>query len=115
MRRVTGIGGIFFKARDAAALRAWYQRHLGIDVQEWGGAVFPWTDAEGMPAKGTTIRTISAAEGAHFAPSTGSLRGSSIPKATKSSSGSHRPDSEAAGQWSCLTRASSPFPSRIGS
>ena len=70
MRRVTGIGGIFFKARDAVALRAWYQRHLGIDVQEWGGAAFTWTDAEGMPAKGTTIWTISAAEGAPFAPST---------------------------------------------
>jgi predicted enzyme related to lactoylglutathione lyase len=70
MRRVTGIGGIFFKARDAVALRTWYQRHLGIDVQEWGGAAFTWTDAEGKPAPGTTIWTISAAEGDYFAPST---------------------------------------------
>ena len=38
MKRVTGIGGIFFKAKDPVALRAWYQRHLGIDVQPWGGA-----------------------------------------------------------------------------
>jgi hypothetical protein len=30
MKRVTGIGGIFFKAKDAPALQAWYQRHLGI-------------------------------------------------------------------------------------
>ena len=37
MQRVTGIGGIFFKARDADALRAWYRRHLGLDIQEWGG------------------------------------------------------------------------------
>ena len=37
MKRVTGIGGIFFKAKDAPALQAWYKRHLGIDVQEWGG------------------------------------------------------------------------------
>ena len=44
MKRVTGIGGIFFKARDPAALRAWYQRHLGIDVQPWGGTAFTWTD-----------------------------------------------------------------------
>ena len=65
MRRVTGIGGIFFKARDAVALRAWYQRHLGIDVQEWGGAAFTWTDAEGKAATGTTIWTISAAEGGY--------------------------------------------------
>ena len=37
MQRVTGIGGIFFKARDADELRAWYRRHLGLDIQEWGG------------------------------------------------------------------------------
>jgi len=41
MQRVTGIGGIFFKARDADALRAWYRRHLGLDIQEWGGLAFP--------------------------------------------------------------------------
>ena len=45
MKRVTGIGGIFFKAKDAPALQAWYKRHLGIDVQEWGGTAFTWTDA----------------------------------------------------------------------
>lgn len=33
MRRVTGIGGIFFLAKDPVGLRAWYKRHLGIDVQ----------------------------------------------------------------------------------
>ena len=33
MQRVTGIGGIFIKARDPVALRAWYQRHLGMDIQ----------------------------------------------------------------------------------
>ena len=37
MKRVTGIGGIFFKAKDAPALQAWYKRHLAIDVQEWEG------------------------------------------------------------------------------
>lgn len=36
MKRVTGIGGIFFKANDPVTLRAWYKTHLGIDVQEWG-------------------------------------------------------------------------------
>jgi predicted enzyme related to lactoylglutathione lyase len=40
MNRVTGIGGIFFKAKDPAALREWYRVHLGIDILEWGGAVF---------------------------------------------------------------------------
>lgn len=33
MKRVTGIGGIFFKARDPQALRAWYRRHLGLAVE----------------------------------------------------------------------------------
>ena len=42
MKRVTGIGGIFFKAKDPVALGAWYRQHLGIDVQSWGGAAFRW-------------------------------------------------------------------------
>jgi predicted enzyme related to lactoylglutathione lyase len=58
MRRVTGIGGIFFTAKDPVALRAWYARHLGIDVQEWGGTAFAWTDAEGHPAEGMTVWSI---------------------------------------------------------
>jgi predicted enzyme related to lactoylglutathione lyase len=69
MKRVTGIGEIFFHARDPAALQAWYKKHLGIDVQEWGGAAFTWTDADGKPTMGTTAWSISAAGGEHFAPS----------------------------------------------
>jgi predicted enzyme related to lactoylglutathione lyase len=64
MKRVTGIGGIFFHAKDPVALRGWYKRHLGIDVQEWGGAAFQWSDAPG----GTTIWSIGAAGGDQFAP-----------------------------------------------
>lgn len=69
MKRVTGIGGIFFKARDPKAMQAWYQRHLGIDVQEWGGAVFRWVDAEGQPSGGSTTWSVFAADGDYFAPS----------------------------------------------
>ena len=69
MRRVTGIGGIFFMARVPIALRAWYKKHLGIDVQEWGGAAFTWTDSTGNPTKGTTIWSIGGSDGEHFAPS----------------------------------------------
>lgn len=69
MKRVTGIGGIFFQAKDAPALRAWYQRHLGIDVQGWGGTAFSWTDAQGQPMAGTTIWSIGTAEPPPFAPS----------------------------------------------
>jgi len=68
MKRVTGIGGIFFQARDPEALRAWYQRHLGIAVQPWGGTAFTWTDAEGRPTGGTTVWSIGAAADAPFAP-----------------------------------------------
>jgi predicted enzyme related to lactoylglutathione lyase len=69
MKRVTGIGGIFFHAKDPAALRAWYQTHLGIDVQDWGGAAFTWADGSGNAIKGTTAWSIGAAGGDHFAPS----------------------------------------------
>ncbi len=69
MKRVTGIGGIFFKAKDAPALQAWYKRHLGIDVQQWGGAAFPWADGEGKPVAGTTTWSVDPVESDHFAPS----------------------------------------------
>ena len=69
MKRVTGIGGVFFSAKDPVALRAWYKTHLGIDVQEWGGTAFTWTDAAGNPTKGTTVWSIGAADGEYFAPS----------------------------------------------
>lgn len=70
MRRVTGIGGIFFQAKDPATMHAWYRRHLGIDVQPWGGAAFQWTDTSGAPTGGTTIWSVGPADGGHFAPST---------------------------------------------
>src|SRR2546423_5627276 len=69
MKRVTGIGGIFFSAMDPVALRAWYKQHLRIDVQPWGGAAFDWADAAGNPTKGTTAWLIDPADVKHFAPS----------------------------------------------
>ena len=44
--RVHGLGGVFFKAEDPAALSAWYARHLGLDMQSWGGAILPWKRAD---------------------------------------------------------------------
>ena len=70
VKRVTGIGGVFFSAKDPITLRAWYKQHLGIDVQPWGGAAFPWTDAAGIPVNGTTAWSIDPDNGKHFAPST---------------------------------------------
>jgi len=69
MKRVTGIGGIFFKAKDAPALQAWYKRHLGIDVQKWGGTAFNWADSEGNATGGSTIWSIGSNDGDQFAPS----------------------------------------------
>jgi hypothetical protein len=40
MQRVNGIGGIFFKANDPEKLGAWYKKHLGLNVEEWGGVSF---------------------------------------------------------------------------
>ena len=71
MDRVTGIGGIFFRARDPEALRAWYKTHLGIDVQSWGGTAFRWVDGDGVPTGGTTAWAIG--DGQSFAPGTASF------------------------------------------
>ncbi|HEX4932916.1 MAG TPA: hypothetical protein VFV33_07050, partial [Gemmatimonadaceae bacterium] len=69
MRRVTGVGGIFLKAKDPVALRDWYQRHLGIDVQAWGGAAFRWEDGSGQPYRGTTVWSIMPDTTPYFDPS----------------------------------------------
>ena len=71
MKRVTGIGGVFIKAKDPKKLRAWYKTHLGIDVQTWGGTAFRWVDAAGVPANGTTAWFVG--DGSNFAPSNASF------------------------------------------
>ena len=71
MKRVTGIGGIFFKSRDPAALGAWYREHLGLDVTDWGGAVFEW----GGPGseKGSTIWSAFKSDTTYLEPGTASF------------------------------------------
>ncbi|GAA6141877.1 VOC family protein [Hydrogenophaga sp. 5NK40-0174] len=64
MKRVTGIGGVFIQAKDPQALQAWYKRHLGIDVQAWGGTAFSWADEVGQPIGGSTIWSVGAVEDA---------------------------------------------------
>ena len=41
MAKVIGLGGVFLKSRDPAALRAWYRDCLGLDIASWGGAILP--------------------------------------------------------------------------
>ncbi len=67
MARVTGIGGIFLKARDPKALSAWYAQHLGIQLSEWGGAQFMWSD-EVPPTTGSTAWNIFPADTKYFGP-----------------------------------------------
>ena len=65
MERVTGIGGIFFKARDINRTLAWYREHLGIPAEEtyydfkWGGA-----DTDALP--GRTAWAVFEADGDYF-------------------------------------------------
>jgi catechol 2,3-dioxygenase-like lactoylglutathione lyase family enzyme len=68
MARVTGIGGVFFKARDPKALARWYRERLGLDVQEWGGAALRWGTPENP--SGTTAWSLFDADTSHFEPST---------------------------------------------
>ncbi len=43
MKRVTGLGGVFFKAKDPAQIKKWYSTHLGLPMTEYGVS-FPWID-----------------------------------------------------------------------
>ena len=69
MNRVTGIGGIFLKARDPDALRAWYCDHLGLDVQPWGGATLRWSEPAPEP-HGVTVWSVFPSTSNYFDPST---------------------------------------------
>lgn len=69
MQKVTGIGGIFFKAQDASQLRAWYQEHLGITIEEYGGTSFKWRDFENPDQAGSTVWSIFPANSRYFDPS----------------------------------------------
>ena len=71
MKRVTGIGGIFFKSKDPKALGAWYRDHLGLDVTDWGGAIFEW----GGPGseKGQTIWSAFKSDTTYLDPGTSSF------------------------------------------
>ena len=52
--RITGIGGIFFKAKDPAALKAWYSKNLGIRMSQ-SGSNFEWHQGMDSTKKGFTL------------------------------------------------------------
>lgn len=69
MAKVTGIGGVFFKSTgDHKALATWYQKHLGMPVEAWGGAVLRWPD-DRAGDKGVTAWHVAARDTKWFAPS----------------------------------------------
>lgn len=53
MKRVTGIGGVFFKCEDPAKMKEWYGKHLGLPVTQWG-ASFRWRTVEDPEKVGRT-------------------------------------------------------------
>jgi catechol 2,3-dioxygenase-like lactoylglutathione lyase family enzyme len=70
MKRVTGIGGVFFKSADPQRLAEWYRIHLGFDVAPWGGATFRWAGPDNPGGAGSTLWNPFNADSDHFAPGT---------------------------------------------
>ena len=69
IKRVTGIGGIFFKCKNPAKVKEWYKKHLGFDTNQYG-ASFEWQEGT-HPAKKETLQWSPFAESTtYFEPST---------------------------------------------
>ncbi len=69
MKRVTGIGGIFFKANDPDRLRDWYREHLGIECEKDNGAIFKWRKADDPNSEQYTVWSPFPEGTDYFAPS----------------------------------------------
>jgi len=67
MKRVTGIGGLFFKCKDPQKTKAWYKKHLGINSGEYGGT-FEWRHALDPDKKGFTAWSPFPEETEYFGP-----------------------------------------------
>ena len=73
MAKVTGIGGVFFKSKgNPAALAAWYQKYLGIKLEDFGGAVLKWSEDRAEDG-GLTVWHLAANDSKWFAPSASSF------------------------------------------
>lgn len=68
MAKVTGIGGIFFKAKDPAASRDWYKKHLGLPTDQYGWS-WVWRERENPDNEGYTVWSPFKAETDYFSPS----------------------------------------------
>ncbi|RYY41716.1 MAG: VOC family protein [Chitinophagaceae bacterium] len=68
MKKVTGIGGVFFKCQDPKAMYAWYKTHLGFDTNDYG-ANFEWRQADDPEKKGSTQWSLFSDTTKYFQPS----------------------------------------------
>ena len=68
MKRVTSIGGIFFKCKDPNKMKEWYNTHLGLNSDQYG-TVFEWRQAEDSTKKGFTQWSPFTATTKYFEPS----------------------------------------------
>jgi predicted enzyme related to lactoylglutathione lyase len=68
MKRVTGLGGVFFKCHDPEKMKEWYRLHLGIESGK-DGAVFKWRDFDAPEKKGITAWSTFPAGTEYFDPS----------------------------------------------
>lgn len=69
MKRVTGIGGIFFKCKDPNSVKEWYQKHLGLNTDQYG-AGFEWRQIDDPTKKGYTQWSPFSDQTKYFEPST---------------------------------------------
>ena len=69
MKKVTGIGGIFFKCDDPNAVKEWYNQHLGLEAGPYG-ASFEWIDANNPENKGITQWNVNSQAAKLYEPST---------------------------------------------
>ncbi|RAI83714.1 VOC family protein [Algoriphagus yeomjeoni] len=67
-KRVTGIGGIFFKVKDPAKTKDWYQTHLGLNTDAYG-TTFKWRQFENSNKKGFTQWSPMKDDTQYFKPS----------------------------------------------
>jgi predicted enzyme related to lactoylglutathione lyase len=68
-KKVTGIGGIFFKCKDPKKMKEWYQQHLGLNTNGYG-ATFEWYQSADTTKKGITQWTPFKETTKYFEPST---------------------------------------------
>jgi predicted enzyme related to lactoylglutathione lyase len=69
LKRVTGIGGIFFKCKDPKMLKEWYKTHLGFNTDEYG-TIFAWYQGADSTQKGFTQWSPFNEKTKYFEPST---------------------------------------------